>query len=221
METGERDDVGRAPRAREDARRRAASAHVRGVIPIADARPELDFYRTPAIATRGLLSVEKIRGVVWDPCCGDGRIADVLRAAKIKVVATDLVDRGYGRAGVDFLAHVPRHAFDAIVANPPFTHAEPFARRAAELGRPFYLIGRLLWLEGRKKKALFREAGLQRVWLFSRRINIAPLRYEPKDARGLGGMIAFAWYAFEPGRTAAAPTLDWIDVDEILAEDPR
>jgi hypothetical protein len=41
---------------------------------------------------------------IWEPCCGDGAMARVLEAHGHHVVATDLVDRGYGETGRGFLA---------------------------------------------------------------------------------------------------------------------
>lgn len=37
-----------------------------------------EFYPTPPEATRALLSVEHFDGDIWEPACGDGRIAKVL-----------------------------------------------------------------------------------------------------------------------------------------------
>lgn len=148
---------------REVSRRRTASAHVRGVIPT-DRRAELDFYRTPPVATWGLLSVEDISNRVWDPACGDGRVSGVLREAGYRVVETDLAHRGHGRGGVDFLKCRVPAGVGTIVTNPPFTHMVEFIKRATEIRPPkFCFIGRLLFMEGRKKRELFKSAGLSRV----------------------------------------------------------
>lgn len=81
-------------------------------------REPFEFYPTPPEATRALLSVEAFDGGVWEPACGEGHIAKVLEAEGYDVVATDLVDHGYGRAGVDFLEQrLPRARH--IVTNPP------------------------------------------------------------------------------------------------------
>lgn len=205
---------------RESARRRSSSAAVRGIIPVKDRRAELDFYCTPPVATLGLLSVEKLPGsCVWDPSCGDGAISKVLKARGYSVVATDLADRGYGRGGVDFLkTKVLRGDCSSIVTNPPFTHMVKFVEHATSL-KPlkFCFIGRVLFLEGRKKRDLFERAGLSRVWIFDRRINITPDRYENKNKDGLGGMIAYAWYIFEPRRQVPRPVeLGYIDITACL-----
>ena len=67
-------------------------------------RAPFEFYPTPPEATRALLAAESFKGPIWEPACGDGAIARELRAAGYDVVATDLVDYGYGEGGRDFLA---------------------------------------------------------------------------------------------------------------------
>ncbi|MGL1779392.1 hypothetical protein ACSTG7_23495, partial [Vibrio parahaemolyticus] len=63
--------------------------------------------------------------------CGEGAIAQVLSAAGHKVVATDLVEYGFGIAGVDFLKELRPRA-KHIVTNPPYGSglADAFAERA-------------------------------------------------------------------------------------------
>lgn len=95
-------------------------------------REKDDFYPTPPEATEALLTLIKPRRV-WEPACGDGAISKVLKCHGIDVVSTDLVDRGYGEGGVDFLEAEYLFA-PAIVTNPPFKHAEAFARHAIALG---------------------------------------------------------------------------------------
>lgn len=93
-----------------------------------------EFYPTPPEATRALLSVEQFDGSIWEPACGDGRIAKVLTQHGHRVVSTDLVSYGYGESGIDFLAQTEARA-KHIVTNPPygFGLADRFVRRALEL----------------------------------------------------------------------------------------
>lgn len=95
-----------------------------------------EFYPTPPEATRALLSVETFDGDIWEPACGDGRIAKVLADHGHAVIATDLHAYGHGRAGVDFLRqHEPMAKH--IVTNPPYGWglADRFVRRALSLTR--------------------------------------------------------------------------------------
>lgn len=82
-----------------------------------------NFYPTPPEATRALLSVEAFDGPIWEPACGEGHIAKVLEEHGHDVIATDLNQWGYGRAGIDFLAASGSHAAPRarhIVTNPPY-----------------------------------------------------------------------------------------------------
>lgn len=100
-------------------------------------REPLEFYVTPPEATRALLSVERFANPVWEPACGDGAIAKVLLAAGYQVVASDLVQRGYGQAGVNFL-DATHNRGRSIVTNPPYGSglADAFLRRALSLAFP-------------------------------------------------------------------------------------
>ena len=62
-----------------------------------------DFYATPAWVTEALLQHVRLRGSVWEPCCGDGAMSKVLAEHGHQVVSTDLMERGFGTPGVDFL----------------------------------------------------------------------------------------------------------------------
>lgn len=97
-------------------------------------RAEHDFYPTPPEATRALLSVETFNGSIWEPACGDGAIARVLRDDDYQVVSTDLIDRGFGIGGIDFLKE-DRPRAKNIVTNPPYGSglADAFVAHALNL----------------------------------------------------------------------------------------
>lgn len=96
-----------------------------------------DFYPTPPKATRALLSVERFDGPIWEPACGNGAIAKVLITAGHRVVSTDLIDRGWGTAGINFLDETENRARH-IVTNPPYGRglADAFIRKALDFARP-------------------------------------------------------------------------------------
>src|SRR3954451_12402261 len=84
-------------------------------------RQDRDFYPTPAWVTEALLRRVHLSKEIWEPCCGNGAMAQVLEAHGHRVVGTDLVDRGYGEAGRDFLAETQLpEGVSAIVTNPPY-----------------------------------------------------------------------------------------------------
>lgn len=96
-----------------------------------------DFYPTPPEGTRALLSAERFCGPIWEPACGDGAISKVLLATGYTVVSTDLIDRGFGTGGVNFLTETQTRARN-IVTNPPYGSgvADAFVRHALNLVEP-------------------------------------------------------------------------------------
>ena len=101
-------------------------------------RQERDFYPTPAWVTEALLRRVRLPNGIWEPCCGNGAMAQVLETHGHRVVGTDLVAQGYGETGRDFLTEpqLPKGA-TAIVTNPPYgRRLYEFVDRALELTQP-------------------------------------------------------------------------------------
>ena len=151
-------------------------------------RQQNDFYPTPAWVTEALLASVTLHGPVWEPCCGDGAMARVLKDQGHTVVASDLVDRGFGRPGVDFLAAqgFPEEC-RSMITNPPYgdgggsekgVHAPGallhFVRHAIALtGRvdgQLALLVRFQWLAGRKAATLISSGPLAKIVVLQRRI---------------------------------------------------
>ena len=98
------------------------------------------FYRTPEEAPVALVRAISpyLDDVIHEPACGDGRIARVLSRYGYKVLATDLVDHGYGQAGLDFIKVGPMAK--TVITNPPFALAEEFITRAVPQARLVALL---------------------------------------------------------------------------------
>lgn len=168
-----------------------------------------DFYATPARCTEALLRHERFPVPVWEPACGDGAIAAVLQKAGHVVVATDLVDRGFGVARRDFLMEFELLA-PAIVTNPPFKLADEFTLHALRLGaEKLAIFQRTAWVEGAARLAsLWRPYPPVRIWQFARRQTL--WRGDDELRKDNGGAIAFAWFVWERG-FSGAPSLGWIE----------
>lgn len=166
-----------------------------------------DFYATPPEAVHSLLMKEAFDGPIWEPACGDGAISKVLQAAGHEVVSTDLVDRGYGLDGIDFLAQRESLAPN-IVTNPPYKFGAEFAKNAVRLahGKVAFLM-RLAWLEGRARRTFFEQSALARVWVFSGRL--PRMHRDGYEGPRSTSSIAFAWFVWERGHDGA-PTLGWL-----------
>lgn len=168
-------------------------------------REKDDFYPTPPEGTAPLLAVERFDGPIWEPACGEGHMSQVLEAAGHTVISTDLVHRGYGEGGVDFLMEWQARAPN-IVTNPPFKMAEDFVRKALDLAsHKVCILARLQLLEGRQRKALFETTPLARVWVFSKRLTMTAGSVTSQS----GGMLQFAWFVWEHGY-AGRPQLGWL-----------
>lgn len=94
-------------------------------------RRDNDWYPTPPEVTEALIPYIRQYGTIWEPACGDGAMAKVLRHHFRCVYASDIADRGYGDAGINFLNC--GHDETAIVTNPPFNLSEEFVRHALTL----------------------------------------------------------------------------------------
>ncbi len=191
--TAPRQDPTDAPGAPKSASTKAASDRVAAMefrpihISGYDRVPQ-DFYPTPDWVTEALLQHATLRGPVWEPCCGDGAMARVLGAAGHKVVATDLVDRGFGRGDVDFFAC---SAFPpgcrSMVTNPPYgdggellrpansaASLQRFVRHALDLtlraNGQLALLARFQWIAGKRAAALITSGPLSRVVVLTKRI---------------------------------------------------
>ncbi len=152
---------------------------------------------------------ERFDGPIWEPACGDGAISRPFQAAGHEVISSDLVDRGFGETGIDFLMEWRPRAPN-IVTNPPFKLAVPFVRQALHLSTAkTAMLLKIAFLEGIERAELFAKSPLARVHVFSQRLAFVP--GGSSEARKLdgGGMMAFAWFIWEHGYVGK-PTLGWL-----------
>ena len=95
---------------------------------------KFEFYCTPEPVTRALLQRERFKGSIWEPACGKGHIAKVLRQSLSNtVIASDLKDYGYGKSEVYFLLSTT--SVDNIITNPPFSEMLRFKMKALQLAK--------------------------------------------------------------------------------------
>jgi hypothetical protein len=181
-------------------------------------RAPFEFYPTPPEGIRALLSVESFDGSVWEPACGDGAIARELIGAGYDVIATDLVDHGYGEAGVDFLIQrAPRTKH--IITNPPYGDglADRFIGQALRLTRHTGgSVAMLLMLSSlchplRNSKFLNTPPaaiyGLDELVCFPNGI------HDPNYARR--ARERFCWVVWKPGH-AGRPSFWWLSTARFL-----
>ena len=168
-------------------------------------REKDDFYPTPPSATQSLLDNQKFEGNIWECACGNGAMSKVMKESGYEVYSSDLIDRGYGETGVDFLESTKQ--VDNIVTNPPFKLAAEFTLKSFELARKkVVMLSKISYLEGIKRRELiFNQNKLEKVLIFSRRV---PFKKESTNKLA-GGLMAFGWFIYDVNYNGK-PTIDWI-----------
>ena len=152
-------------------------------------REKDDFYPTPpecTIALMRYLGPHYFGDKIWEPACGDGAMVHPFMTAGHTVIATDLVDRGYGIAGVDFLKTSLIPGVTSIVTNPPFSLAPEFIRHCRAMGVAFAML----------TKATFWQAGSRRELFYETRPRLKlDMQWRPamKPQRGKSPTMEFAW----------------------------
>jgi len=177
-----------------------------GVNPNAQRQTE-DFYATEPKALEIFLEKLKEDKIylfnVWECACGQGHLAEVLKKQGYLAQATDLIDRGYGQGGVDFLGD---YLMDRktkwngdILTNPPLKLAEKFVEKGMELlddtGK-LILFLKIQFLEGQKRKELFKKYPPKYVYVNSARQLCAK---DGEFEKYTATTQFYAWYVWEKG----------------------
>ena len=164
-------------------------------------REENDFYATEPKAIDVLCEVEKFAGEIWECAAGRGHLAERLKAYGYAVCSTDLIDRGYGESGVDFLKQNDICDYN-IITNPPYKFAQEFIEKALELvkdGKKVCMFLKLQFLEGKKRKVLFKKYPPKTIYVSSSRLLCAKNAEFEAMIKGGGSAVAYAWYVWQKG----------------------
>ena len=171
-----------------------------------------DYYATDPKSIDILCAVESFEGTIWECACGEGHLSKRLADHGYEVVSTDLINRGYGDGGIDFLQTESSMA-DNIVTNPPYSNALEFCEKALGLiqpGKKVAMFLRVQFLEGKKRGEFFKRCPPKTVYVSSSRIQTAKNgQFEQMKAAG-GSAVAYAWFVWEKGFTGK-PTIEWVN----------
>lgn len=171
---------------------------------------EHDYYATEPKAVELLLKHEQFSGLIWEPACGEGHISKVLESHGHLVSSTDLIDRGYGNGGCDFLTKEDDCGWDGdIITNPPYKYAREFVEKALSIvkpGRKVAMFVKLTFLEGQARRELFRKHPPMTVYVSSARLECG----KNGVFTGSGSAVAYCWIVWQKGHHG--PTeLKWIN----------
>lgn len=164
-----------------------------------------DFYPTPAWGTQALLNHVRFDGVILEPCCGDGAMAEVIIAAGYDVTASDLVARGYG-AQRDFLSI--SDSYENIITNPPFNVAEVLIDHALQIarGKVCFLLRTAFLESGRRYRKFYADRPPSRLLVFSERLSMYP---KGSEVNG-GGTMSYAWFVWDKTDQSGDTKINWI-----------
>ncbi|TCL09548.1 hypothetical protein BXY66_1599 [Shimia isoporae] len=167
------------------------------------ARKKDDFYPTPPEATAALMAAEAkdIRHhapwVIWEPCVGNGAMAEVIRNMGFTVIGSDLHTRWPETENFiqrDIFDWEARPA-DAVITNPPFNlmskrdGTAPFFTHLMQLGVPY--IAMLLgaqWPYAQNRKWLHDTMPMSRIY---------PIRWRLQWSEGKNPPQSHNWVVWD------------------------
>lgn len=176
-----------------------------------------DYYATDPHSLELLLNSLKedkiiLHNNIWECACGQGHLSKVLLAHGYDVISTDLIDRGFGTGGVDFLAQSHMTFEGDILTNPPYKTAEGFVEKALEIitsGNYVIMFLKIQFLEGKGRYKLFQHYPPKYVYVNSSRQTC----YINGDmSKKMSSASCYCWYIWEKGFTGE-PIIRWIKGD--------
>lgn len=162
-------------------------------------------------AVKLLLEVESFNKNIWECACGEGHISKALEEAGHEVLSTDIVDRGYGKGGIDFLNGVYEWDGD-IITNPPYKYAKEFVEQAMKSvkdGAKVAMFLKLTFMESKSRKELFAKYPFKTLYVSSSRLQCAK-NGEFSRYKSAGTAVAYGWYVWEKGYEGT-PSIRWIN----------
>jgi predicted RNA methylase len=173
-------------------------------------RQKNDFYATPKSEVYNILEREKLRGLILDPCCGTGNISKPVKDLypDNRVIETDLIDRGCGLTGLNFLSdEYPYKTADTIIMNPPFKLIGKFVKKSLKISDKIILLARLQFLESKKRyNNIFKDYQPDRIYIYVDRITCAKNGNFEKNKSA--NSIAYAWFVFD--KINQEKSINWI-----------
>lgn len=160
-----------------------------------------DYYATDPKAAKLLLELETFDNI-WECACGEGHLSKVFEEAGYKVKSSDLIDRGYGEVGFDFLSDDNKSWEGDIITNPPYKYAQEFIEKALSIipeGNKVAMFLKIQFLEGKGRKKLFTTQPPKTVYVSSSRLLCAKNAEFEEMIAGGGSAVAYAWYIWEKG----------------------
>lgn len=174
-----------------------------------------DFYSTdPESLEIFLKALErdnfKLHSRIWECACGQGHLSKVLESKGYDVLSTDLIDRGYGHSGINFLNSIEDKVYDLdILTNPPYKYAKEFVVHSLDIlddGYYCVMFLKIQFLEGQSRRKLFNKYPPKYVYVNSARQTC----YINGDmSKKMSSASCYCWFIWEKGFTGET-VIRWI-----------
>lgn len=163
-------------------------------------RQSEDYYATDPKAAVMLMELERFNNNIWECASGENHLAKPLQDAGYNVRTSDIIKRTPTTEIIDFLQCNESWNGD-IITNPPYKYAQQFVEKSMELvgnGNKVAMFLKLQFLEGKKRKSLFKKYPPKIVYVSSSRINCAKNgNFDQCESSA----VAYAWFIWEKGYT--------------------
>lgn len=180
-----------------------------------------DFYATDPNTVKLFLDKfiqdgNNLVGSIYECACGEGNISNVIKQyyPNNKLYSTDLVYRGYGYGGIDFLDYNfddKNVKFDTIITNPPFSLMNSFITRGLDLCEKYLIyFGKIQTLEGLDRVEILKNSPLKYVYVHSKR-QATWKNGQQLDPNGKkwATTMCLAWFVWDK-KYKGEPILRWI-----------
>ena len=173
-------------------------------------RANNDYYATPPEEVKNILQYEKLYGTILDNSCGKGHLIEPVKQEypDNKIIATDLIDRGYGETGLNFLSpDYPYTDIDTIIMNPPFSLITEFVNKSLKFAKKKVLmIAQLQFLtsQGRYNK-IFSKSKPDRIYIYVDRIACA---INGNFNKAHDSSMDYAWFVWD--KVNKENKIEWI-----------
>ena len=180
-------------------------------------REENDFYATNPETVKLFLyefwKDNSFEGDILEPACGQGHISKTLKEMlpNFNVMSTDLIDRGYGEGGINFLTHDYGRTFNTVITNPPFSLAKEFIEKGLKISDKYVImLCKIQLLEGIKRKDMFLNTPLKYVYVHTTR-QATWKEGKPTDSKGKkwATTMCLAWFVWDK-EYKGEPIIRWI-----------
>ena len=193
-----------------------------------------DFYATDPKALELFLDKINEDGIelhndIWECACGTGNLSKVLGKRGYNVLSSDLIYRGFGIGGVNFLEYPEKELIYFIensklncikarkdlpismdiLTNPPYKYALDFVKHSLDiLEDGYYAIFflKIQFLEGKARKKFFENYPPKYVYIHSERQKCA---INNDFSKVNSSAVCYAWFIWQKG-WKGEPIIRWI-----------